>query len=99
MRTPAGVECGNYYEDFYRGRSVQECRLIERNPSSKQWEPKLCARCPVPGIVRANVELVRLDVCHSDQRSHRCVVGQSVCTTSADTSIHTCVHDSLPTER
>ncbi len=54
MRTPAGVECPYYYEDFYRGRSQQECRLIQRNPHSEAWEPKLCAHCPVPGIRRAN---------------------------------------------
>jgi hypothetical protein len=54
MRTPANTECRYYYEDFYRGRSTQECRLIGRNPRSERWEPKLCARCPVPAILRAN---------------------------------------------
>lgn len=53
MRTPAGSECPHYYEDFYRGRSTQECRLIGRD-SHLAWEPKLCARCPVPSILRAN---------------------------------------------
>ncbi|MFO7741049.1 MAG: hypothetical protein R6X31_01940 [Anaerolineae bacterium] len=54
MRTPAGTQCPYYYEDFYRGRSTQECRLIGRNPGSRSWEPKLCARCPVPDISRVN---------------------------------------------
>ncbi|MDY6877081.1 MAG: hypothetical protein SWK90_12890 [Chloroflexota bacterium] len=54
MRTPTGTECPYYYEDFYRGHSTQECRLIGRNPHSEPWKPKLCARCPVPGILRAN---------------------------------------------
>ena len=54
MRTPAGTECPHYYEDFYRGRSTQECRLIGRNPRSGPWEPNLCSRCPVPDILRAN---------------------------------------------
>ncbi len=54
MRTPAGVECRFYYEDYYRGRSVQECRLIGRNPASEPWRPVLCRGCPVPGILRAN---------------------------------------------
>ena len=54
MRTPAGSECPYYYEDFYRGRSKQECRLIDRNRQSEPWEPKLCGRCPVPEILRAN---------------------------------------------
>jgi hypothetical protein len=54
MRTPAGSECRFYYEDFYRGSSLQECRLLSRNPRSRPWEPRLCDRCPVPGILRAN---------------------------------------------
>lgn len=54
MRTPAGTECPHYYEDFTRGRSVQECRLIGRGARSERWEPRLCARCPVPAIRRAN---------------------------------------------
>ncbi len=54
MHTPAGTECPYYYEDFFRGRSTQECRLVGRNPRSEAWETKLCARCPVPGILRAN---------------------------------------------
>jgi len=54
MQTPAGKECPYYYEDFYRGRSTQECRLIAENPYSERWEPGLCARCPVPDILQAN---------------------------------------------
>ena len=54
MRTPAGVECRFYYEDFNRGRTVQECRLIRRNPRSGPWRPQLCKTCPVPDILRAN---------------------------------------------
>lgn len=54
MRTPAGQECPHYYEDFARGRSVQECRLAQANPNSAPWRPKDCARCPVPDILRAN---------------------------------------------
>jgi hypothetical protein len=54
MITPAGTECPHYYEDFHRGRSTQECRLIQSNPLSEAWEPRLCSRCPVPAILRAN---------------------------------------------
>jgi len=54
MITPAGQECRFYYADFHRGRSHQECRLIGKNPDSAPWEPSLCARCPVPAILRAN---------------------------------------------
>ncbi len=54
MRTPDGRECPYYYEDFHRGHSTQECRLIGRNPRSERWEPGVCRRCPVPEIARAN---------------------------------------------
>ncbi|MER3543744.1 MAG: hypothetical protein C4311_03840 [Chloroflexota bacterium] len=54
MRTPAGTECRYYYEDYYRGREKQECRLISTNPRSEPWRPGLCHGCPVPGILRAN---------------------------------------------
>jgi hypothetical protein len=54
MRTPAGTECKFYYEDFHRGRSTQECRLIGHNPASEPWRPGLCHTCPVPAILRAN---------------------------------------------
>ncbi len=45
-------DCPYYYEDYYRGREVQACRLIERNPRSRPWKPGLCATCPVPRIIR-----------------------------------------------
>lgn len=54
MINPAGIECHFYYEDFFRGQSEQECRLIRRNPRSPSWEPKDCANCPVPDILLAN---------------------------------------------
>lgn len=54
MRTPAGKECRFYYENFHRGRSDQECRLIDANPNSPAWRPSDCANCPVPAILQAN---------------------------------------------
>jgi hypothetical protein len=54
MRTPAGKECRYYYQDFHRGRNVQECRLIKENPASMPWHPSDCAKCPVPEILKAN---------------------------------------------
>lgn len=54
MITPDNKDCPYYYEDFHRGRSQQECRLIAANPDSKPWRPKDCSRCPVPDILRAN---------------------------------------------
>jgi hypothetical protein len=54
MRTPAGTECRYYYQDYFRGRETQECRLVKGNPRSPTWEPELCEKCPVPEILRAN---------------------------------------------
>jgi hypothetical protein len=54
MRTPAGRECKHYYEDFHRGREVQECRLAQGSPGNLRWRPDDCARCPVPDILNAN---------------------------------------------
>lgn len=54
MNTPAGDECSFYYEDYHRGRSTQECRLIARNPESDPWQSSLCFTCPVPSILKAN---------------------------------------------
>jgi hypothetical protein len=54
MRTPAGKECRHYYQDFHRGRNIQECRLIKYNPESRRWHPSDCAKCPVPDILNAN---------------------------------------------
>jgi hypothetical protein len=54
MRTPADKECRFYYEDFNRGREIQECRLIARNRDSEPWAPGLCFTCPMPDIQRSN---------------------------------------------
>lgn len=54
MRTPAGVECRHYYEDFNRGRQIQECRLVKANRASLPWRPADCGGCAVPTILRAN---------------------------------------------
>ena len=62
MKTPAGKECEYYYGDFHRGRNEQTCRLIERNPDSPPWQPKLCETCPVPDILLANAaDSLKLD--------------------------------------
>ena len=54
MRTPAGTECPYFYGDYYRGRSIEECRLISDNPSAGMWTRDFCSVCPVPRITRAN---------------------------------------------
>jgi hypothetical protein len=53
MRTPAGKECRFYYEDYNRGRAVQECRLL-KGEEGHRWRPRLCSHCPVPAIQLAN---------------------------------------------
>lgn len=52
MRTPVGIECKYFYGDYYRGRSVEECRLLQA--SGEKWSADLCKSCPVPAIARAN---------------------------------------------
>ncbi|MCL4490180.1 MAG: hypothetical protein M1132_10275 [Chloroflexi bacterium] len=54
MRTPYGKECRYYFSDYYRGRSTEECRLIQLNRHSEPWRPALCQACPVPDILAAN---------------------------------------------
>ncbi len=54
MRTPAGKECPHFYQDFNRGRNLQECRLARLNPASLRWKASDCERCPVPAILNAN---------------------------------------------
>ena len=54
MITPAGKECRFYYQDYFRGRSEQECRLIKANPRSPKLQPKDCATWPVPYMLKAN---------------------------------------------
>ncbi len=56
MRTPAGKECRHYYQDFHRGRDLQECRLAQEDPDSERWHPSDCEKCPVPDILRANAD-------------------------------------------
>lgn len=52
MKTPAGRECPHFYGDYYRGRNVEECRLLDAQ--GQAWTPDLCKTCPVPDITRAN---------------------------------------------
>jgi hypothetical protein len=52
MKTPAGNECSYFYGDYFRGRSLEECRLLTN--SGAKWSADLCKTCPVPGIARAN---------------------------------------------
>jgi hypothetical protein len=53
MRTPAGKDCSFYYEDYNRGRNLQECRA-EKGEGSLRWKPGDCAKCPIPAIQMAN---------------------------------------------
>ena len=52
MKTPAGTECPHFYGDYFRGRNVEECRLLKA--AGERWTRDLCKTCPVPGIARAN---------------------------------------------
>ena len=52
MRTPTGFECKYFYGDYFRGRSVEECRLMQ--VAGEKWSADLCKTCPAPAIGRAN---------------------------------------------
>ena len=52
MRTPAGFECKYFYGDYFRGRSVEECRLLQA--SGQKWKSNFCKTCPAPAVGRAN---------------------------------------------
>lgn len=52
MKTPAGRECPHFYGDYFRGKNVEECRLL--NLYGQVWTPDLCRTCLVPDIARAN---------------------------------------------
>jgi hypothetical protein len=54
MKTPSGIECRYFFGDYYRGRSSEECRLINPSLSTIPWSVDLCKTCPVPDITRAN---------------------------------------------
>ena len=54
MITPVGRECRFYYENFHRGASDQECRLVDANINSPDWRPTDCKSCPVPDILKSN---------------------------------------------
>ena len=71
MRTPAGTECPYFYGDYFRGRNVEECRLLKA--AGQRWTRDLCKTCPVPGIARANAcEFLKL-ICQPWQdRLRRC---------------------------
>lgn len=52
MRTPAGRECPYFYGDYFRGRNVEECRLLKA--AHQRWTRDLCRTCPLPSIAQAN---------------------------------------------
>jgi hypothetical protein len=54
MRTPIGIECKYFYGNYYRGRHVEECRLIGKASPPNHWTADLCKSCPVPAILQAN---------------------------------------------
>jgi hypothetical protein len=47
------VNCPYFFADYHRGKEIEKCRLIERNPENRRaWRRPLCDTCPVPGILR-----------------------------------------------
>jgi hypothetical protein len=54
MQTPAGKECRYFYGDYFRGRSIEECRLLQTTSPEIEWKSEYCNSCPVPEILLAN---------------------------------------------
>lgn len=52
MKTPAGHECPHFYGDYFRGKNIEECRLLKVH--GQTWSRDLCKNCPIPEIARAN---------------------------------------------
>lgn len=52
MKTPAGKECPHFYGDYFRGKNIEECRLLKTQ--GQTWSRDLCKTCIVPEIARAN---------------------------------------------
>ncbi len=47
------VDCPYFFGDYFRGREVEKCRLIERNRENRRpWRRALCDSCPVPATLR-----------------------------------------------
>jgi len=60
MKTPYGKECPYFYGDYFRGRNVETCRLLDS--SGQAWSRDLCRFCPVPEISLANAcEFMKLN--------------------------------------
>lgn len=54
MKTPFGFECPYFYGDYFRGRHIEECRLIGKALPPNHWQVKYCQHCKIPAIKRAN---------------------------------------------
>jgi hypothetical protein len=54
MKTPQGIECPYFFGDYFRGRNLEECRLVFEGPTKIDWSSKLCRSCPIPALNRAN---------------------------------------------
>lgn len=46
------VNCRYFHGDYYRGKNVEACRLLEANPDNEiPWKRKHCDTCPVPAVL------------------------------------------------
>jgi hypothetical protein len=49
------VNCRYFYGDYFRGKNVEECRLLEANRDNPiPWKRKHCDTCPVPEVLIAS---------------------------------------------
>ncbi len=46
------VNCRYFHGDYFRGKNVEACRLLEANPDNPiPWKRKHCDGCPVPEVI------------------------------------------------
>jgi hypothetical protein len=49
------VNCRYFYGDYFRGKNVEACRLLEASPDNQiPWKRKHCDTCPVPEVLIAS---------------------------------------------
>ncbi len=49
------VNCRYFYGDYFRGKNIEACRLLEASPQNQRpWRRKLCDSCPVPELLIAS---------------------------------------------
>ena len=65
MRTPAGTECPYFYGDYFRGRNLEECRLLKS--AGEGWTRDLVQDLPRAGHCPRQLLRIYETLCHGRQ--------------------------------